>query len=50
MEASDNDYLRDSGKRPYGESFTSIASFVMENKAVDESQGRIADRRCNDAS
>ena len=39
-----NDYLRDLGAQRRGDSFTGIPSFAMQDSAVQESQGIIADR------
>ena len=40
----DNDYFRDTSLQASGASFTGIPSFAMQDTAVQESQGRIADR------
>ena len=39
-----NDYLQDRDAQKAGVSFTGIPSFAMQDTAVQESQGRIADR------
>lgn len=40
----DNDYMRDTDAQAAGKSFTGIPSFAMQDTAVQESQGLIADR------